>query len=159
MREIKFQCICRATREKFVPDKIDFKNGIVHGSFGGMWNNYCHFSLTPNGNGDAWLRQYTGLHDNTKWDDLTEQEQQEWLQKGKTQEEWKGKEIYKGDIVQISDHPFHGSIIINGNYKVGYNEQMELCCGSWLLFREKHYAEIIGNIYEHPHLLNTERFV
>ncbi|MGG1444934.1 hypothetical protein ABE354_23365 [Brevibacillus laterosporus] len=74
--------------------------------------------------------QYTGLQDNTKWDNLTWQEQQEWKNKGKSQEEWKGKEIYEGDIVRISDHPFHVSWTVNGNYEVGYNEQMELCCGS-----------------------------
>ncbi|MGG0793758.1 YopX family protein [Brevibacillus laterosporus] len=156
MREIKFQCIYRPTKEKFIPSKIDLKNGNVFGNFDGELYDYCYFSLTPNGYGDAWLRQYTGLHDNTKWDELTNQEQQEWLNQGKTQEEWEGKEIYVGDIVQISDHPFHGSITINGNYEVGYNEQMELCCGSWLLFRVKNYVEVIGNIYENPELLRKE---
>ncbi|GIO00513.1 YopX family protein [Brevibacillus laterosporus] len=66
-----------------------------------------------------------------------------------------GKEIYEGDIVQQSDHPFNGLITINGNYEVGYNEQMGLCCGSWLLFRVKNDAEIIGNIYENPDLIHV----
>ncbi|AJI25392.1 hypothetical protein H8R29_23660 [Priestia megaterium] len=64
-----------------------------------------------------------------------------------------GKEIYEGDIVKISDHPFEGSMKINGNYEVGYNKYMELCCGSLLLFRNKHYAEVIGNIHESPQLV------
>lgn len=64
-----------------------------------------------------------------------------------------GKEIYEGDIVKISNHPFEGSMKINGNYEVGYNEYMELCCGSLLLFRNKHYAEVIGNVFENPELI------
>ncbi|WP_369355691.1 YopX family protein [Lysinibacillus capsici] len=65
----------------------------------------------------------------------------------------KGNEIYEGDIVKISDHPFQGSIDINGNYEVYYNEYTELSCGGWYLFRMKHYAEVIGNKFENPELL------
>jgi len=44
--------------------------------------------------------QYTGLKDSTKWEQLTELEQQDWIKSGKTKEEWNGKEIYEGDIVE-----------------------------------------------------------
>lgn len=64
-----------------------------------------------------------------------------------------GREIYEGDIVEIRDHAFEGSIKIDGVYEVGYNERMELCCGSLLLHRQLPYFTVIGNIYEHPHLL------
>lgn len=65
----------------------------------------------------------------------------------------KGNEIYEGDIVKISDHPFQGSIDINRNYEVYYNEYTELSCGGWYLFRMKHYAEVIGNKFENRNLL------
>ncbi|PGX01704.1 hypothetical protein COE40_19245 [Bacillus cereus] len=81
---------------------------------------------------DIHLMQYTGLKDKN------------------------GKEIYEGDIVQISGHPFQGSIDIDGNYEVGYNELMELCCGGWYLHRMRHWAEVIGSIYENPELLKTK---
>ncbi|MCP1355049.1 YopX family protein [Aneurinibacillus migulanus] len=77
------------------------------------------------------LRQYTGLKDKN------------------------GKEIYEGDIVRISNHPFDGPIEVNRNYAVSYNSEMELCCGSWLLFRMRHYAEVIGNVFEHRELLEV----
>lgn len=64
-----------------------------------------------------------------------------------------GNPIYEGDIVKISDHPFQGSIDINGNYEVYYNEYTELSCGGWYLFRMKHYAEVIGNKFENRNLL------
>ncbi|WNF07246.1 YopX family protein [Brevibacillus borstelensis] len=66
-----------------------------------------------------------------------------------------GKEIYEGDIVDLRDHPFEGSMKINGVYEVGYNERMELCCGSLLLHREIPYITVIGNIYENRDLLEV----
>lgn len=65
------------------------------------------------------------------------------------------KDIYEGDIVQIQGHPFEGPMQINGNYEVGYNDRMELCCGSLLLHRERHYATVIGNKFENPSLLEV----
>ncbi|PGX99903.1 hypothetical protein COE15_14600 [Bacillus cereus] len=65
----------------------------------------------------------------------------------------KGNEIYEGDIVKISGHPFQGSIDIDGIYKVGYNKLMELCCGSLYLHRMRHWAEVIGNKFENENLL------
>lgn len=65
-----------------------------------------------------------------------------------------GKEIFEGDIVNISDHPFGKNIEINGNYEISYNDAMELCAGSWILHRMLPWCEVIGNKFEHPHLLD-----
>lgn len=77
-----------------------------------------------------------------------------------------GREIYEGDIVQIKDHAFQRDkygigIGIDGNYVVKWSENMELILstsidddGGWLLNKNLCYVTIIGNIYEHPHLLN-----
>ncbi|MCU4900767.1 YopX family protein [Bacillus cereus] len=62
-----------------------------------------------------------------------------------------GQEIYEGDIVKISGHPFD----VDGKYKVYYNEHMELSCGPYHMFRMKNWAQVIGSIYESPELLEN----
>lgn len=66
-----------------------------------------------------------------------------------------GGEIYAGDIVDLQNHPFEGPIKINGVYEVGYNERMELCCGSLLLHRVLPYIAVIGNVHDNPEFLMT----
>ena len=66
-----------------------------------------------------------------------------------------GVAIYEKDIIEIKGHAFQGAMDIDGNYEVAYNEYMELCCGSLILFRQLPYATVIGNIYEDSHLLEV----
>ena len=49
---------------------------------------------------DAVVMQYTGLKDSTTWEELTLEEQNRWLENN-TEEEWDGKEIYEGDIIEV----------------------------------------------------------
>ena len=62
----------------------------------------------PEGGWDLWgsddshlvvLEQFTGLHDATKWEDLTDAERDEWIKSGHTKEDWKGRRIFEGDIL------------------------------------------------------------
>lgn len=69
--------------------------------------------------------QYIGLHDNTKWEVLTEEERAEWLQiSGKVPSEWKGREIYQGDVVGFIDAD--GKRRICGTIMYGINVYREV---------------------------------
>jgi hypothetical protein len=46
--------------------------------------------------------QFTGLYDATKWEDLSEEERNRWTIDGNMPSEWKGREIYEGDILEYA---------------------------------------------------------
>lgn len=103
------------------------------------------------------LMQYTGLKDKTKWEQLTKNEQKEWLEENSI-EDWCGKEIYEGDILDICNSRFYvkealpfislvdksGEEYNNGDYYEGYNIQTH----DWEDF------EVIGNIWEDEEILS-----
>jgi len=82
---------------------------------------------------DVLLMQYTGLHDKH------------------------GKEIFEGDIIRDSEDKAEKPEIISW----GEGEWLadDLALNSYLFSKEgtASFVEIIGNIYEHPHLLNNQQ--
>jgi uncharacterized phage protein (TIGR01671 family) len=74
------------------------------------------------------LLEYTGLRDKNK------------------------KEIYEGDIVKYSDWE-HKEIIYGIEGFAGFGLKGTL---AFLMDYDAENMEVIGNIYEHPHLLETE---
>ena len=63
-----------------------------------------YYNLQNGSGGDEYiLEQFTGLHDSTTWKELTEQERKDWTMKGHMPSEWRGKKIFEGDIVVLSD--------------------------------------------------------
>lgn len=129
MREIKFKAFDKVSGKMYDIGYIDFAKEVVQVAI--IKDRICYGTYVRRLK-DVVLLQYTGLKDKN------------------------GKEIYEGDIVQISGHPFQGSINIDGIYEVGYNELMELCCGGWYLHRMRHWAEVIGNKFENLELLKGE---
>ena len=95
--------------------------------------------------------QYTGLHDATKWENLPEKEQQEFLRIHK-KEDWNGKKIFEGDIMAFAAYGFDyaGSVeIVDGNASV-------MCKHASPFLDQavsKHGAYIIGNVHGNPDLL------
>lgn len=103
---------------------------------------------------DLIVMQSTGLHDSTKFEDLSIEEQEEWLESGNTAEEWQGREIFEGDILKSQDgtdglieviiverdYFYTGFKPMNDDYS-GFNQRM---------------CEVIGNIYENADLLEEQ---
>lgn len=118
--------------------------------------------------------QYTGLHDATKWENLPEKEQQEFLRIHK-KEDWNGKKIFEGDIVK-ADNGKHSSVSVvkfGEYYPKMFYDMLDIFCPSMLhlnangfylesnkhedmiLFKSRHLV-VIGNIHDNPELLKEE---
>ncbi len=146
--------------------------GSLESWFMAMMGSTLEPELVPLFMEDHIIMQYTGLKDSTKWEQLTEVEQKEWLNRGETKETWNGKEIYEGDIVK---HP-PGSLTKIGVVKHGFEQDwgqtgfivesidlMEdyLHKGKYhtsvdtLTLQRNGDYEVIGNIYSNPELLEA----
>jgi hypothetical protein len=153
MREIKFRTFNKATKRwsywdgKSNPSNEGFCNFCINAILG------CHPYIIS--------EQYTGLKDNTKWEQLTEKERETWTKSGKMPSEWKGREIFEGDIIHLWSDFYQKDIsraiifwnvknmcfdlkVLHGNY---HNWLPRINHNGW-------FAEIIGNIHENPELLD-----
>ena len=107
---------------------------------------------------DIILIQSTGLHDSTKFEDLSEDEQKEWLESGKSADEWQGREIFEGDIVKIiyDVEPFTGVVVYDlgeADFKATNNRDDYGNNFQYLTVGES--IEVIGNVHQHPELLEV----
>ena len=108
---------------------------------------------------DIILMQSTGLHDSTKFEDLSETEQEEWLESGKTADEWQGREIFEGDIVEHLD--FNSNEISKSEVRIlkgcfylvisvdGFKYDVPMMD----LKDDEYILEIKGSVHENPELL------
>ena len=113
--------------------------------------------------------QYTGLHDATKWENLPEKEQQEFLRNHK-KGVWNGKRIFDGDILHIAKiaDGLGGYYQPPFDYPVNVVVKWDLCAWMWeTLCEDKRYisfpdawchyeCEVVGNIHDNPELLKEE---
>ena len=100
---------------------------------------------------DVVLMQSTGLHDSTKFEDLSEEEQEEWLKSGKTADEWQGREVFEGDILTSQDGTdglISRFIVKRDEFYTGFTPMNREGCGF-----NRTMCEVIGNVLQHPELL------
>ena len=106
MRGIIFRGQLKSTKEWVYGDLVRLKDGKKE-----IPHIYGFGEVFPESIG-----QFTGLYDNTKWDELTTEEQAEFLSPlsgGKrTKDEWKGKPIYENDFVK-SDYGYVFIVVYN----------------------------------------------
>ena len=71
----------------------------------------CAWYAVENGKGEFELS--TGQYDSTKWEDLSENERAKWTLIGNMPSEWKGREIYEGDILHTNEADWVAKVIWN----------------------------------------------
>ena len=102
---------------------------------------------------DVVLMQPTGLYDSTKFEDLSEEEQEEWLESGKDANEWQGREIFEGDILTSQDGTdglISRFIVKRDEFYTGFTPMNREGCGF-----NRTMCEVIGNVLQHPELLEV----
>ena len=136
----KFKAFLKDTNQVLDIEIIFFELGIVK-----LTNNkFYEFD-------DIILMQSTGLHDSTKFEDLSEEEQEEWLESGKTADEWQGREIFEWDILTSQD----GTDGLISRFIV---KRDEFYTGFTPMNRDGYrfnrtMCEVIGNVLQHHELL------
>lgn len=109
--------------------------------------------------------QYTGLHDATKWENLPEKEQQEFLRNHK-KEDWNGKRIFEGDILEShygDEFPDDTTIEVIEWFNNGWcaHDVEHMTYEAYGLYQDNvlSLSEVIGNIHDNPELLKIYRGV
>ena len=136
----KFKAFLKDTNQVLDVEIIFFELGIVK-----LTNNeFYEFE-------DIILMQTTGLHDSTKLEDLSEEEQEEWLESGKTADEWQGREIFEGDILTSQDGTdglISRFIVKRDEFYTGFTPMNREGYGF-----NRTMCEVIGNAHKNPELL------
>lgn len=104
--------------------------------------------------------QWTGMYDNTKWEDPTEKEREEFTRNGNFPSEWNGKKIFEGDMVKFKRVNALGYTTTRFG-EVKYFDELPIfyimaTTGDAWDWVECEDIEVIGTIHDNPELLQME---
>jgi len=160
MRTIKFRAWDKETKQMCIVQYLTTDLHICqiwNGKNGDMPDDENEGIMVRDWN-EVELMQYTGLKDNTHWSQLTKQEKQDWISKGETNQTWKGKEVYEGDIVRAT---IRGETFITKQGIIKWSDYLKALVVN--IFGEHiddsntigifYELEVIGNKWENPELI------
>ena len=124
-REIKFRAWLKDDKRMVEIRSIDFheEGNIITVNY----NDIFGFEFNEN---EIELMQYTGLKDKN------------------------GKEIYEGDILLVANGSINGDIMFSKRVVKWFEEKRGYNIHNFdNVYKPTHYYEVIGNVYQHPELL------
>ena len=166
MREIKFRFWSNEQHFILYEDDNTLTNlgHLIDSGTNITWGEWCkkwYYDIL-NDWADWTPMQYTELKDNTKWEQLTKEEQSRWIDSRKTKEQWDGKEIYEGDIVNLGKYSGSGGVdwknlkgtvlFRDGSYVIDCTQAVK----NHGINGYTYMIEVIGNIYENPELMEEK---
>lgn len=110
----------------------------------------------------ASVGQFTGMYDNTTWEDLTIQEQNAWIYVGNAYDDWKGKKVYEGDIIPYHFNDNILGVVTYGEYKNTSDDKFNKHVGFYMKWNTENAelnfrkdlgywlstSKVVGNIYD-----------
>lgn len=71
--------------------------------------------------------QFIGIYDSTKWNELSGDELDSWVNGGNKPSEWKGRPIYEGDVIKETSRGSHNTspytVVASGGGFMGISEE------------------------------------
>lgn len=125
---------------------VDYQ-GYMLEIMGNIWENNLPHKIIP--------MECTGVYDNTEWKELDDIERMAWFRTGRTGEEYKGRVIYEGDIIE----GYKYDALAGGFIKTTKIVESDNIGGFNFSIWDIGTLKILGNIYQNPELIEKTKSV